>query len=299
MARIRIGTSEEGGTFWTEGEAIASLLRRKYGVLSDILDAEQASIENAQRLEAGLIELGFMASNWIGRAYKGDTPFEIPLGIRMVAPANSGAMFFIVEAGSDLQNVRDLVGRRVSIGPKGSGMVQHIYTMFDILGISFNDFEPIYLSFEEGAKALEEGKVDAQWQCPFPNAVMRALSERIDVRILDYEPGDLNDIVDNIDFYNRAVMPAGFFRGVQRNTDQLAVVNIIATHANTDDEIVRKCVAILLENLEELATINPLFLGLNDLFTPLKSSGLSALEFGGVPLHPGAIQAYQDAGYIS
>ena len=89
-------------------------------------------------MEAGLIELGFMASNWIGRAYKGDTPFETPLDIRMVAPANSGAMFFIVEAGSDLQNVRDLVGRRVSIGPKGSGMVQHIYTMFDILGISFN-----------------------------------------------------------------------------------------------------------------------------------------------------------------
>ncbi len=299
MARIRIGTSEEGGTFWTEGEAIASLLKREYGVLSDILDAEQASIENAQRLEAGLIELGFMASNWIGRAYEGDAPFETPLDIRMVAPANSGAMFFIVEAGSGLQNVRDLVGRRVSIGPKGSGMVQHIYTMFDILGISFNDFDPIYLSFEEGAKALEEGKVDAQWQCPFPNAVMRTLSERMDVRILEYEPGDLNNIVDNIDFYNRAVMPAGFFRGVQRNTDQLAVVNIIATHANTDDEIVRKCVAILLENQEELATINPLFLGLNDLFTPLKSSGLSALEFGGVPLHPGAIQAYQDAGYIS
>jgi len=274
-------------------------LKREYGVLSDILDAEQASIENAQRLEAGLIELGCMASNWIGRAYKGDTPFETPLDIRMVAPANSGAMFFIVEAGSDLQNVRDLVGRRVSIGPQGSGMVQHIHTMFDILGISFNDFEPIYLSFEEGAKALEEGKADAQWQCPFPNAVMRALSERMDVRILDYEPGDLNNIVDNIDFYNRAVMPAGFFRGVQRNTDQLAVVNIIATHSNTDDEIVRKCVAILLENQEELANINPLFLGLSDLFTPLKSSGLSALEFGGVPLHPGAIQAYQDAGYIS
>ena len=58
-------------------------------------------------------------------------------------------------------------------------------------------------------------------------------------------------------------------------------MNIIATHENTDDEIVRKCVAILLENQEELANINPLFIGLNDSFTPLKSSGLPvALEFG-------------------
>ena len=56
------GTSEKGGTFWTEGEAIATLLERDCGIASDILDAEQASIE----MRAGsirLIEFGFMASN--------------------------------------------------------------------------------------------------------------------------------------------------------------------------------------------------------------------------------------------
>ena len=109
MTRIRIGTSEKGGTFWTEGEAIATLLERDCGIASDILDAEQASIENARRLDSRLIEFGFMASNWIGRAYRGDAPFEGPVGIRMVAPANSGAMFFIARADAGLGNVRDPV----------------------------------------------------------------------------------------------------------------------------------------------------------------------------------------------
>jgi len=299
MTRIRIGTSEQGGTFWTEGQAIATLLERDRGIASDILDAGQASIENARRLDAGLIEFGFMASNWIGRAYRGDAPFEEAINIRMVAPANSGAMFFIARADSELRNVRDLVGKRVSIGPEGSGMVQHIHTMFDVLGISFDDFTPAYLSFEDGGKALEAGEVDAQWQCPYPNVVMHDISERMHVRVLDYDHADLASILDNVDFYRPATMPAGFFRGIERNTEQLAVVNIIAAHERTDPEIVRQLVATMLNNLDELAEINPLFVGLDRIFEPMKTDGAAAIEFGGVPLHPGAVSACRDAGYLS
>jgi len=299
MTRIRIGTSEQGGTFWTEGQAIATLLERDRGIASDILDAGQASIANARRLDAGLIEFGFMASNWIGRAYRGDAPFEEAINIRMVAPANSGAMFFIARADSELRNVRDLVGKRVSIGPEGSGMVQHIHTMFDVLGISFDDFTPAYLSFEDGGKALEAGEVDAQWQCPYPNVVMHDISERMHVRVLDYDHADLASILDNVDFYRPATMPAGFFRGIERNTEQLAVVNIIAAHERTDPEIVRQLVATMLNNLDELAEINPLFVGLDRIFEPMKTAGAAAIEFDDVPLHPGAVSACRDAGYLS
>ena len=297
--RIRIGTSEVDGTFWSEGKGIAGLLERDHGIASDILDAGQASIENGQRLDAGLIELGFMASNWIGRAYRADAPFESPVQIRNVAPANSGAMFFITRADSALQSVRDMVGKRVAIGPQGSGMVQHIHTIFDVLGISFDDFTPAYLSFEDGGAALEAGEVDAQWQCPYPNTVMRDISERMDVRVLGYTGDDLAQVLDQVDFYRHSVMPKGFFRGIDADTEQLAVVNIVAAHENTDPEIVRKFVATMLANLDELTEINALFRGLGDLFEPLRSEGAAALEFGGVPLHPGAIQAYRDAGFLS
>ena len=94
-------------------------------------------------------------------------------------------------------------------------------------------------------------------------------------------------------------MPKGFFRGIDTETEQLAVVNIVAAHENTDAEIVRKFVATMLSNLDELTEISALFRGLSDLFEPLRTEGTSALEFGGVPLHPGAIQAYRDAGFLS
>jgi len=296
---IRVGTSEKDGTFWSEGEAIATLLKRDHAIDAEVLDAGAASIENARRLDAGLIDLGFMASNWIGRAYRADAPFDAGIQIRNVTPANSGAMFFIVRNDSSLQQVRDMVGKRVAIGPKGSGMVQHIHTIFGVLGISFDEFTPVYMSFEEGGQALEAGDIDAQWQCPYPNPVMKDTSDRMDVRVLHFDSEDLSKVLREVDFYRHSVMPAGFFRGIEQDTEQLAVVNIVAAHERTDSEIVRKFVATMLSNLDELAEINQLFKGLGDLYEPLRSDGQAALEFGGAPMHPGAVQAYKDAGYLS
>ena len=296
---IRVGTSEKDGTFWSEGEAIATLLKRDHAIDAEVLDAGAASIENARRLDAGLIDLGFMASNWIGRAYRADAPFDAGIQIRNVTPANSGAMFFIVRNDSSLQQVRDMVGKRVAIGLKGSGMVQHIHTIFGVLGISFDEFTPVYMSFEEGGQALEAGDIDAQWQCPYPNPVMKDTSDRMDVRVLHFDSEDLSKVLREVDFYRHSVMPAGFFRGIEQDTEQLAVVNIVAAHERTDSEIVRKFVATMLSNLDELAEINQLFKGLGDLYEPLRTDGQAALEFGGAPMHPGAIQAYKDAGYLS
>jgi hypothetical protein len=41
--------------------------------------------------------------------------------------------------------------------------------------------------------------------------------------------------------------------------------------------------------------LNALFDGIGDLFTPLRTEGARALEFGGVTLHNGAITTYREA----
>src|SRR5207237_2555255 len=137
-------------------------------------------------LQAGEIEFGFMASNWIGRASNGEPPFAQPIDIRMVAPMNAGPMFFIVRAGSDIYSVSGLRGRRVAVGMETSGMVQHAHTIFGVLGMTFSDFTPVYLDFAVGAEALAKGEVDAQFQCPIPNKVMAELAARVDLRVLSY-----------------------------------------------------------------------------------------------------------------
>ena len=74
---IRIGTSERDGTFHSQGLALKAVLERQPSLAPvEVLRIDTASIENANRLHAGEIAFGFMASNWIGRAKNGEAPFR-------------------------------------------------------------------------------------------------------------------------------------------------------------------------------------------------------------------------------
>src|ERR1043166_8610420 len=170
---VRIGTSEHGGTFYTQGQSFAELFNRGRPE-SDraVVLTTDASIHNAEQLDRGNLEFGFMASNWIGLAKNAVAPFTQPISLRMVAPANAGPMFFVTLAQSRVRSVADFAGKRVAIGAKGSGMEQHAHTIFDVLKMPFDSFTPVHLGFAEGADALIAGEIDAQFQPPIPNRVM-------------------------------------------------------------------------------------------------------------------------------
>lgn len=293
---IRIGTAEAGGTFDTQGAAIGELLRTQDGAESvEIVHSLNASVGNANRLHTGEIDLGFMAANWIGRALNGAAPFDHPISLRMAGPANAGPLFFVTQSGSSIETVRDVAGKRVCVGAKNSGMTQHVHTIFDVLGISFDDF----LSFAEGADALVSGDVDVQFQCPIPNQVMTDLSERADVRVVDLVSSDLGLLLEAVPYYRRTVMRAGAFRGLNEDTPQVAVLNVVVSHESVPEDKVHAVIRAMADNTDALAAANPLYIGLGDLYEPLRSEGAAALEIGGVPLHPGAVRAYRELGYLT
>ncbi len=296
---LKMATSEHGGTFYTQGSAFVELFNRgRADADKCIAITSDASIHNAQQLDRGEIEFGFMASNWIGRAKDGTPPFSRKIALRMVAPANAGPMFFVTLANSSIKTVADFKNARIAIGFKGSGMEQHVRTIFGVLGISFTSFTPVFMSFAEGANALIAGEIDVQFQPPIPNRVMTDLSQRADVRVVPYAPGQLEKILAQVPFYRPVTMPRGVFRGVVADVPQIAVVNVLVTHERVAEPIVYDMACAICRNLDELPKMNPLFEGLKDLFAPLKTQGAGALEFGGVPLHPGALRAYKATGWL-
>jgi uncharacterized protein len=296
---LRIGTSEAGGTFHSQGLALAGLFNRtRPNAETCVVSTTAASIDNANRLHRAEIEFGFMASNWIGRAKDGTAPFTHAIALRMVSPGNAGPIFFVTLANSPIKTVSDLRGKRVSVGTFGSGMVEHVQTMFKVLAIPFNAITPIYLGFAEGAEALMRGEVAAQFQPPIPNRVMTDLSARANVRVVPYGPGQLEKILSAVPFYRKVTLEKAAFRGVTEDIPQVAVVNVIVAHERVPQAAVHDMAATIVSNLDTLPNLNPLFKGLKDLFDPLRIKGPSEFEFGGVTLHPAAIEAYKEAGFL-
>src|SRR5258706_6475596 len=101
---IRIGTSERDGTFYSQGRALESLFERRPTLPAvEVVASNSASIENSNRLHAGDIEFGFIASNWIGRAKNVEAPFHHPIVFPIAAPIDAGPLIFIGLANSPIQ----------------------------------------------------------------------------------------------------------------------------------------------------------------------------------------------------
>ncbi len=297
---MRIGTAEPNSTFLHQGLALKAVLERR-GVPGpiEILTAQAASTENARRLEQGDLDFGFMASNWIGRARLGEPPFDGPIDLRMVAPANAGPLFFIVRADSLIRSVADIRGKRVCTGAKTSGMTQHAITILGALGMTFDDITPVFQHFAEGGKSLEAGEVDVQLQCPIPNPEMTSLDNRCDLRVLPYAAGDLEKVLAAVPWYRPVTMEKGALRALTEEVAQPAVVNVFVTHARQSAASVKQVTHAFVEGSDELTKLEPLYKGMEKLFAPLKTQGAPALEFGGVKLHEGAIAAYRELGLLS
>ena len=294
---VRIGTAEPDSTFLTQGQALAAVLPR-HGALGpyDVLQSPAASIDNANRLDRGEIELGFMAANWIGRAKRGDKPFAAPIDVRMVAPMNVGPLFFIARADSGIATFSDLAGKRVCTGPAGSGMTQHAHTMLGALGLSIDWVKPVYLSFADGAKALTAGEIDAQLQCPIPNKVMTGLDAAVPLTVLRYTDAQLDSLLAKVPFYRRAFMRKGSLRALNADIQQPGVLNVLVCHARADQGMIAQVATAIRNGAKDLGKANGLFDGLDDLFVSARSEGARLLEPDGVKLHDGARKAFAAAG---
>jgi TRAP transporter TAXI family solute receptor len=300
MTGVRIGTAEPDSTFLSQGFALKMVLDRVPALAPvEVSTSAHASVENANRLAADDIDFGFMASNWIGRAKSGEAPFAQKIDLRMVAPMNAGPLFFITRADSNLRTVTDVRGQRLVVGPEKSGMAQHARVILGALGLTLADFTPMFLDFAAGAEALARGEADAQLQCPIPNKVMTALAARVLLRVLPYASADLDTVLRAVPFYRRTVMRKGAIRGLDADVPQAAVVNVLVTHARTPENPVGEVASAIFSARDELPRLNALFGGVAALFEPLRSDGATALEFGGVTLHPGALAAYRALGLLT
>ena len=124
-------------------------------------------------------------------------------------------------------------------------MVQHAQGIFATLGLAV---EPVYLDFADGARSLAAGEVDAQFQCPIPNKVMTDLAARADLRVLPYAPGQLDAVMNAVAYYRPIVMRKGAIRGLSEDVAQIAVVNVLATHARISAQIFTGEILIVLHD---------------------------------------------------
>jgi hypothetical protein len=256
------------------------------------------SVENAQLVAARKASYAFMAANWLPLAATGRGPFKASLPVALLTTINTGPLFFSARADSKLSCFDDLKGRRVGLGHENSGMVQHIHTIFDALGIPLTWFKPVYCHTRPGNQMLIDGEIDAQWQPPIPNVQFDELNSRAEIKVLSFSAEQRRTILDKVPYYAEATISKEAVHGLARDTVEIAVVNVLAVHAEDDEETVFRRTQAIIAHADDLARRNALYRGLDRLLVDAGRRIIPVLNRAGAPQHSGAARAFREAGLI-
>jgi TRAP transporter TAXI family solute receptor len=296
---VALATSDLESPYHVEGLVLGELWKETKAADDVMLLFTSGSFENVRLIARHRAECGFMSANSLARAAMGALPFDRPQPLTMIAPINIGPLFFVAPASSNLSSFADLKGKRVGVGHQYSGMLQHLRTIFEALDIPFESIQPVYVHSNEGNRMLLEGDIHVQFEPPIPNPHFDALARQMPVKILSPSEDERRTIVDRIPLYGEVVVPEGAFPGHDRNSTEIAVINVLAVHVQEREELVFQLARSIIEGARNLARRNALFYGLDDL---VKSAGrrlIPMLDLLGAPLHPGAVRAFRAAGHIA
>lgn len=180
---ITITSGPEGSIFYTNAFKYSAHLALQ-GVKLNILTSH-GSLENLQQLDdpAVKVEVGFVQ----GGVTNGTSDQLVSLGSISYQP------LLVFYRGTPVESLADLAGKRLAIGPVGSGTRTLVLTLLGANGIKPGEATTL-LDWESGAsaKALTDGAVDAVFLMgeDASAAVMRKLLLAPDIHLLNFKQAE-------------------------------------------------------------------------------------------------------------
>jgi TRAP transporter TAXI family solute receptor len=160
---ISLGTATPGGGFPLYGGAFAEVMNEADPSIAILPRNTKGSAENIPLLEAGELDIALVAGEPAYEAFMGIGRPRTNLKILTAIYSNPG--MFVVRADSPYKTIRDLVGKPVAFGAKGSGLPILSRYLLDGLGlVQDKDFGAVYLDHAgDGPAMVEDGRVAALW----------------------------------------------------------------------------------------------------------------------------------------
>lgn len=160
---ITLGTATPGGGFPVYGAAFADAVNAADPMLRIEPRNTKGSAENIPLLEAGAIDIGLVQGEAAYEAFAGIG--RAPVNLKIVSAMYSSPGMFVVRADSPYRTIKDLIGKPVAFGARGSGLVILARYVLDGIGLSQEkDFQAIYLDRAgDGPAMVLDGRAAALW----------------------------------------------------------------------------------------------------------------------------------------
>ncbi len=290
--RISIATGGTGGVYYPLGGGMAKIWSEYVPGVEASAEVTGASVENVRLVVSGKAQVALGTSGVVVTAYKGEGKFKKfgPQPILAIGAMYPNAWQFVTVAETGIKKIPDIKGKRVSTGAPGSGTAVMTRAVLKTLGFEpGRDFKEFRLSFAEQVSALKDGTIDVgAWSVGLGPGSLIDLSTTRKMVLICMSKAEQEKVATAHPYYKPFTIPAGTYKGVNYDCPTVGTPNVLFVRADMDEELVYQLTKALFEHKGELEKIHP----------AAKTIGPEyVLQATLIPLHPGAIRYYQEAGY--
>ncbi len=302
LSFFRIGTGPSAETLYSLGAAISAGISRPPGSspcdeggicgvpgLIAVAQSRAGSIPNIRDIRDGVLDSALVHADIAYWGFTGGGPFAKEVGVpelRVIADLIPVSLHIVVRADSGITSIRDLRGKTVSLGPRGSGTFTFLSTLLRLNGLTLQDFHPLYLRPGPAADHLITGVLDAFFEMgAAPLDAIEELHQQREIRLLPVEAPALQTLRGFFPFLSAGIIAKDTYNEVEQVSTMSLDVNWVV-RASMDASFIKDITRALWQS-----TTADLFNHNNPGHKfPTVQEGRPK---GRVPIHPGAEAYYK------
>jgi TRAP transporter TAXI family solute receptor len=288
---LSIGSNPVGNTAYQWAAGISDVVNKNVSGVQAAAEGTKGYVANVQLMLDGKVEAGFSNTKLAYEAhhaegdYAGQKPGQI-MGWMSIKPI---IMHVIVMDNSDIKSIADLKGKRVGMGqPGGTSMLDADFLMRTNGLEPGKDFKDFRVKLPAMVNMLGDGQLDALiWNGSPPMPPVIKLKSQHKVRILDIPREISAKIRASSAAYTKGDLPANTYADQPKDVMSYRLGNVLLIKSDVPEEIVYQSTKAVMENLDFMGKVHPAW---------KKVSKEGIINGFTIPLHPGALRYYREAG---
>ena len=279
---VNIATGGTAGTYYPIGGAIADIINKDVKDVNASAQSTGASVANINMLSDKQVDLAIVQNDIAYYALNGTEMFEKKIeNMRGIASLYPETCQFVTLEGSGINSIADLRGKRVAVGAAGSGVEGNVRQILKAYGLTYDDINPQFLSFAEGATALKDGTVDvACLTAGYPTASVQDIASQKQIRLIPLDSDKIDSLIADYPFYTRTSIPANTYQGFSAEVPTVSVMAILVTTDKMADQLGYDITKAIFSNTDKLSAAHSAAKSIQ------KDTALNGMNF--IKMNPGA-----------
>ncbi|MGQ0550023.1 MAG: TAXI family TRAP transporter solute-binding subunit [Armatimonadota bacterium] len=293
---LSIATGGTAGVYFPLGAALAEVWTGKVPNVQATAQTSGASLVNLRLLQRGDVAIAMVQNDTAYYAFHGTEmfmdrvankaqPFAALRGMAMLYPETIQVVTLRTK---NITSIADLKGKRIAVGAPGSGTEVNARQILRAYELGYYNTRPDFLNFAEAADQLKDGVVDAAFiTAGYPTAAVQDIAANRDLKIIPVSRDIADALREQYPYYTAVTIPANTYRGQAEAVDTVAVMAMLVTRQDVDENLVYSLIVALWDNLDRLRTAHARG---RDIATSSARRGMP------ITMHAGALRYYRERG---